>query len=114
MLNLLEGGVRVGSVGVFGSGGYSDSGEKSDRSSNVKAGGGGRSEVAKFSRHKAETAAAWPGVVNLPDPVRRLVTGVARSLKKSDFDFDDDGVIFLKIRVRVRVLSLSLNLGEKM
>lgn len=94
LLGLVENnldGVRAGVLGFeLRSGeptGYSwipDSGEKSDRSSSVNIGGGGRSEVAKFSRHRAETAAAWPGVVNLPDPLRRFVTGVAKSLKNND------------------------------
>lgn len=61
MLNNLFEGVRTG---VLGFELCSDekfelsSGEKSERSSRVNIGGGGRSEVAKFSRHKAETAAA--------------------------------------------------------
>lgn len=40
--------------------------------------------MAKFSRHRFETAADWVGVVNLVEPERRVVTGVDRSLKKSD------------------------------
>lgn len=52
----------------------------------MNTGGGGRSEVAKFSRHRAETAAAWPGVVNLPlpDTPLRLETGEAKSWKNRD------------------------------
>lgn len=62
------------------------SGEKSARSSRVKMGGGGRSDpepaLAKFSFQRAETAAAWPGVTNLP---RWAEMGVAISLKKRDW-----------------------------
>lgn len=59
-----------------------DSGEKSTRSSNVNIGGGGGSVPPKFSLHRAETAAAWPGFTNLP---LWEDTGVAKSWKNIDF-----------------------------
>lgn len=58
-----------------------DSGEKSTRSSKVNMGGGGGSVPPKFSLQRAETAAAWPGVANLP---LWEEIGEARSWKKID------------------------------
>lgn len=74
-------------VGDAGEGGGSSaragSGEKSARSSRVKTGGGGGSEEEKFSRQRAETAAAWPGVAKRP-PRWWEEIGEARSRKKGD------------------------------
>jgi hypothetical protein len=59
-----------------------DSGEKSDLSSKVKTGGGGRSELPpKFSRHREEDAPDWPGLENFP---RREEIGEAKSWKNND------------------------------
>lgn len=80
-------------VGVLGSGADSGdgggiswsagSGEKSTRSSRVNTGGGGGlSNVLKFSRRRAETAAAWPGVAKRE--ARWDEIGDARSRKKRD------------------------------
>lgn len=53
-------------------------------------GGGGSSELPKLSRHREETAAASPGLENLP---LRADTGEAKSWKNRDWCRPDLGVL---------------------